>query len=601
MASTQPRIFSGDEKKRKPPACDTCKARRVLCHPQPNGTPCPRCAEKGVLCTTTPVVRGRQARKHLDVVASHTISVYDSTESTASSGSNTLFEAPDTISTRNLPFSLELSPEIVVHLFECFAQLPQFSHPLVDAPALRDALQSTSWKINFLPLQVRVLAYCVIALASSISYDRTVLGPGPQPASFADPAVFYRGADLRGYGTRRAPMSRALYAEAFRLACEAAIFLEVSENNAASCFILQFLERGQKTNSRPWATAYVSHVRTLAATWDEADVNSRRAIGWAGYLMIEALAGVAQGKPVLITHNDQLLISGNEPPSLQELFESLQASLHASPHPAPNIRLRMLQPFLFHVTRLARQLSDTITGDYARRNPLSETAIIDVLSSLTLLHSICSVLFNNRNDNPQTEADPIYFFADPHAPLTQDMELHACEHLVTFGRATLVLTLHRELVLRVPPSMDAISTQWVHERLALLRDQAREQVGFAAVEVADALRRLPSLPHLTHLERDIVLDYAQFCLDEADANPHASDPERVDVLQTLVDALKLMGYSWEVPLGLVERMEVHVATHRDGAPSSDRLQPYVHSDMFLALLEGPWMAAFPTYDHSQGT
>ncbi|KAJ7638047.1 hypothetical protein B0H17DRAFT_1106365, partial [Mycena rosella] len=27
----------------KPPACDACKARRILCHPKPNGLPCPRC------------------------------------------------------------------------------------------------------------------------------------------------------------------------------------------------------------------------------------------------------------------------------------------------------------------------------------------------------------------------------------------------------------------------------------------------------------------------------------------------------------------------------------------------------------------------------
>lgn len=39
-------------RKTKPPACDACKARRVLCHPQPHGLPCPRCAEKGLMCVT---------------------------------------------------------------------------------------------------------------------------------------------------------------------------------------------------------------------------------------------------------------------------------------------------------------------------------------------------------------------------------------------------------------------------------------------------------------------------------------------------------------------------------------------------------------------
>ncbi|GAA5860128.1 hypothetical protein JCM8547_009193 [Rhodosporidiobolus lusitaniae] len=48
-------------KKKKPPACDRCKAKRVLCHPNPNG--CPRCLEKGFECTTTPVVRRKPQKK----------------------------------------------------------------------------------------------------------------------------------------------------------------------------------------------------------------------------------------------------------------------------------------------------------------------------------------------------------------------------------------------------------------------------------------------------------------------------------------------------------------------------------------------------------
>ena len=35
-------------KRKKLPACDYCKARRVICHPQPDGKPCPRCEEKEV-------------------------------------------------------------------------------------------------------------------------------------------------------------------------------------------------------------------------------------------------------------------------------------------------------------------------------------------------------------------------------------------------------------------------------------------------------------------------------------------------------------------------------------------------------------------------
>ncbi|KAJ7688877.1 hypothetical protein B0H17DRAFT_1067745, partial [Mycena rosella] len=36
-------------KSKKSQACDACKARRVLCHPQLHGAPCPRCAEKNIM------------------------------------------------------------------------------------------------------------------------------------------------------------------------------------------------------------------------------------------------------------------------------------------------------------------------------------------------------------------------------------------------------------------------------------------------------------------------------------------------------------------------------------------------------------------------
>ncbi|GAA5880285.1 hypothetical protein JCM3774_002480 [Rhodotorula dairenensis] len=49
------------QKRKKPPACDRCKAKRVLCHPNPQG--CPRCREKGLECTTTPPVRRGRPRR----------------------------------------------------------------------------------------------------------------------------------------------------------------------------------------------------------------------------------------------------------------------------------------------------------------------------------------------------------------------------------------------------------------------------------------------------------------------------------------------------------------------------------------------------------
>ncbi|KAF5346171.1 hypothetical protein D9758_009923 [Tetrapyrgos nigripes] len=61
--SATPEIAATKPKK-KPPACDQCKARRVLCHSRPDGKSCPRCLEKGIKCTTTPVVRRKRRPQH---------------------------------------------------------------------------------------------------------------------------------------------------------------------------------------------------------------------------------------------------------------------------------------------------------------------------------------------------------------------------------------------------------------------------------------------------------------------------------------------------------------------------------------------------------
>lgn len=39
-------------KKKKLPACGSCKMRRVLCQPQPPPASCPRCIDKGIVCVS---------------------------------------------------------------------------------------------------------------------------------------------------------------------------------------------------------------------------------------------------------------------------------------------------------------------------------------------------------------------------------------------------------------------------------------------------------------------------------------------------------------------------------------------------------------------
>jgi hypothetical protein len=110
-------------------------------------------------------------------------------------------------------------------------------------------MREISQSVDLLPPSSRVLAYCIMALSASISVHGTILGPGPEPQCILKPSAYALGADLQEYadlrefGLRRAPMLDALFAQAFKLACETGIQLEATYDNAASCFILSLLDR----------------------------------------------------------------------------------------------------------------------------------------------------------------------------------------------------------------------------------------------------------------------------------------------------------------------------------------------------------------------
>ncbi|KAJ7851847.1 hypothetical protein B0H14DRAFT_819462 [Mycena olivaceomarginata] len=583
-----PIIHSPDVvKRKKPPACDSCKARRVLCHPTTDGTPCPRCIEKGTKCTTTPVARGRPPKPNLG-----TVTGTPSTSTTASEEPEVLSDSPSnkkSMASRDSSQYLELPPELVHHLFECFTHLPQHNHPMFRGDVLRDALSSVSWQIHLLPPQLKVLAHCVVALSASISFDHAIIGPGPKPASLADRSVFARGADLRDYGVRRAPMYRTLCAEALRLAGEVGIFLEPSEDNAASCFLLQFFENEKEARSRPWAVACLSHVRAICDSWVHTTTQNEI---WTGFLLLEVLESTFCRQPITVSHHDQLLITEKNPLGLQDLFVSLQRVVQERKE-KPLIPFTTMQPYLFHVTRLARELYETITGNFARRYPLDESSITDFISSLNHLHSIRSLVFDEEDEEDDVYPGDALFHPTPQKR-GHRLNLRSCAYIMTLSRATLVLALHRELIHRAAITSPATAAttsadHWAAERLALLRRQVSEMADITVSEVARALRSMPSLPHIAHIQRGNVVAWAEFCLNEADAAGSVS-PERAATIETISEALKLTGYSWPVPSGLVERLDAYAETHRPLPAGFSEDSMFL--DMFPAPLDHNWMSVF---------
>ncbi|KAJ7769349.1 hypothetical protein B0H16DRAFT_1517535 [Mycena metata] len=533
-----------NEKPKKPPACDACKGRRVLCHPQPNGAPCPRCVEKNSVCTTTPVARGRPRKNPLPPSQSAPTSRRPSPPSLPQN------QYP----AKNSSICPELTSSFVQHCFDALELTPQYNHPLILSTSIKMHIRAVSFQLHLLPPQSRVLALCIICCASLNSFHAAVLGEGPRPESFGDLRFFSSCPDLRGFGVRRAPAYRALRAAALKAAWEFGIILQPSNENAASCFLLDLLEQCDFSGaSRPWANAYMSHVRALAPIWraSEAYIISDAA-HWVGHLMGDALISARSRTPMLVTPNDQLLLCGPETRSLETIIVSLKKSSQI-----PNLSLlwSSFKSYLSHVINMSRQLSDTIAGDYARTNPLSESAVISFISSLVQLHAALALILDqvDASFNPFSKND---------SPLMLDDVARTCVYGSIFGFIGLVLPFYRELEYRETCDA-AMLGHHTHDRLRLLRGQAHELAVLGVRELARCLRCLPKI-HYMPVHWSTIFTWAEFCAEEAESVSAAGlSPDGARDIETIVNELKLLGYSLDLASSssaqsLVQRLETHL-------------------------------------------
>ncbi|KAJ7617251.1 hypothetical protein FB45DRAFT_1063752 [Roridomyces roridus] len=548
--STQPR------KSKKPPACDSCKTRRVLCHPQPNGAPCPRCVEKEIICTTTnPAPRGRPRKNPLPSASSTPSS------STVALSSTPTDSAPSPSAATSCP---DLGPRFIEHCFDCFASLPQDQHPLLTLVPIKSSLRSVSFHIEELPPQLRVLALCMVALAALVSFDEAVLGPGTLPRSVQD-RIFLSSSDLVSCGVRRVSACQALHEKALTAAWDVGIMLQPSHENALSCYFLDLLDHcggGQPGSacspSRPWGGAYFSHVRALAPTWRAAGCYRADAAWWAGFLMADASMAMARGTPILFTPHDQLLLCGPAPPSL----ETAVACLANTPG------LTMVWPgmlsYMWHISSVGRELSENVIGDYARLHPLSETAVLKLLASLSPFRTFVSLILD-RADAAGSEGpnDPGPYLV----PLNTEVHnlARSCGYGVASGFSSVALALYNELNRRMCQDIPAcvLDTAWIQTqtRLRLLHDQARD---IALESIRFLTRAIPYFPkgRCTPVQWPMIYACAQLCAEEVGGNSEA-DAGLLAAARTITHDLKLLGYSLDLfstpqAAALLERLDAVV-------------------------------------------
>ncbi|KAF7324982.1 Zn(2)-C6 fungal-type domain-containing protein [Mycena kentingensis (nom. inval.)] len=507
----------------KPPACDSCKQRRVLCHPQPNGAPCPRCAERNIVCVTTPTSRGRPRKNPMHystLELPKTTGPLLQTSPTALGGSSisslTLISPQVAQGLSDCP---ELTPGLVSHLFDCFDHCPQVLHPLVRATAVKSSIRTVSYQLHLLPTQLRVLALTIIAYASPISFHEAILGSGPRPRAFDD-AEFFTTASretIHACGARRQPVCRALHATALRAAWDTGVMLQVSNENAATCFFLDLLEQSDFGGlSRPWASAYLSHVRALAPMWRTSGAVQKDETTWAGFLMGESMLSTRSRKPSLVSLEDQILLSGPQPMTLEELLASIEEAAHK---PGVKPFYAAMKPYFYHVTCLSRKCWQTVTGDHARLAPLSETATIQALNALTTQHAIITHLLARADTFLSSFPRPITPFVI-HEP-TDERAIRGASYILAMTFAHLVLALFRALDGRDPtksPTTESSSSSPSSSGVSPAPPaQARQLVRTAVHDLARTIDNLPTI-HYVPTQLHTLRNFALFAMEDLQAD-----------------------------------------------------------------------------------
>ncbi|KAJ3899037.1 hypothetical protein F5879DRAFT_978227 [Lentinula edodes] len=560
------------KKYKKLPACDYCKAKRVLCHPQ-QGASCPRCIEKGVVCVTTPATRRkRRTRAQLEqerVVitpgnSSESAEGFGSPNKANHQSSNSLERWKWTSTKDSNPIislnmatpGLDLPPSLVRELFQDFRLLPQFYYPLLPLNDLETSLNNCSWNLHaLLPLD-RVLAQCIIATSSRISTSSHLVnleGYDLPKISMLAP-LRTRYLDYREVGRRRENICEKLKAEAVRSAQYEGVMHNICVSNAVSLALLEFLEyKDSEKGANIYSTAYIHHLRELSEdaihedTIHDDGLVGANPIVYSALLMGLALCAATTGKSIPFTYNDELLLCGEDRTSLEQILNVLSIdSVVATPIFA------VLRPMCIHVIHLAREISETLTGAFARRHSLNEVKLCDQLKTLDLLHSAVASGVGQMHRLRDTVDEDTY------------QKMRFCAYPLIHAWGSLVLLVFNELkrrreLIRLTEVDPVTGSSRPSSRFDLLYLRVRSMSSQAALEVAESLEEVPTLTRLTHMNFDDLKKWSWFLLEDADVND-LGVAQRTWAIERFRDGLSLAGFSWVDRTGTVEAIDQYLTS-----------------------------------------
>ncbi|GAA5894986.1 hypothetical protein JCM5296_000931 [Sporobolomyces johnsonii] len=587
------------KKRRKLPACDSCKLRRVLCKPVPPPASCERCRDKGIVCTTTPVVRKRAAGRTGKRIeeARAMFGTADPNAPDFMGASNTPWIQPrlagaagagETLATgvKQPPLSLSekdqdsqlsfgaLDGALVAHLLELYQALPQSWLPIGARGKMSLLFEAAGRRLDALPPQAEVLAHAMIALTSRLSSHPALFAPGAPVPPFDSLSA---SGDLRQFGQRREDACEKLRRKAVKLAWERGTLVVTSEEAMASCYLLEMLEgRNNPKAGKPYGSAFVSHLRTLLDQADEpgAPKVMNMSLGWSALIMREALYAANAGRTSHFTATDDLLLCGEVPSSIEAAL--LETVDDVDVRDSVTLFFRPMRPYTYHCARLARECSDHITGTHARRQPLDELYVAKYLTQLDHLLHLFAILESRIAFVLSPAATSAHALP---APFEQERQfiMRACLYTLSLAWAGLSLPVYTDLQRRVEqleaslaaasdpndaagrlPLHSLPSAQRALERLKLLLAQVHVTCLKGARMVAQCVREAPSLAFLTHLQSENLEKWVRVLLEAKgteDGGEGITGEERRNDLVWMLDGLKTMGWSWSDNAELIRTIE----------------------------------------------
>ncbi|GAA5842867.1 hypothetical protein JCM9279_004013 [Rhodotorula babjevae] len=587
-------------KRKRLPACDCCKMRRLKCDPVPPPASCSRCKTTGVVCTTTPVVRKKavpRSGKRIEE-AKATFGTADPDAPDFMGVSSTPWmqprqsTAPESLATSVREPSVshhdvdarlagqELDGALVAHLLELYQTFPQSWLPIGARGRIAHQFEAVGRRLDALPPQAEVLALVTIALSSRLSSHPALFSPGANSilsCASLTPDVLATQPDLREFGHRREAACEDLRRRAVDLAWRRGTLVETCEESLASSYLLEMLEGSKDPAAgKPYGSAFVSHLQTILNGQDQPGATAKvinMSLGWSALIMREALLAANTGRTSHFTATDDLLLCGEVPCSVDEAL--LKSVDDVDVRDSVTLFFSPMRPFTFHVARLARECGENVSGTAARRQPFNEPFVAKYLTQLDHLLHLFAILEARIAYVLSPAASAAHALPAPFET-ERTFIMRACLHTLGLAWAALILPVHTELRRRLaalrddegfPPaaaSAGAAQAQASERRRAIERlEVLQRQVGATALKaarmVAQCVHEAPSLAFLTQLRSEYLERWVEVLrearTEEDGGGEGISREQKERDLSWLLGGLKTMGWAWSDGAPLISTIE----------------------------------------------